>query len=171
MTRILVAFVLALSLAACATLAVYTDYNPSAQFSAYRTYTWREKPAQGSPLMNQRIVDTINYQLRNKGWTEVPSGGDVSLAATSPRARSTTSTATGVDLGRTVLGRLGLGRLGLDDNWGWYGSYGSSHLRSYTVGTLIVDMFDEKTKQAIWRGTAEGTVKGPGHSRPTSRPP
>src|SRR4030095_7464881 len=74
MTRILVAFVLALSLAACATLAVYTDYNPAAQFSSYRTYTWREKPAEGSPLMNQRIVDAINYQLRNKGWNEDPSG-------------------------------------------------------------------------------------------------
>jgi hypothetical protein len=32
-------------------------------------------------------------------------------------------------------------------------------VRSYTVGTLAVDMFDASTHQAIWRGTAEGAVK------------
>ena len=51
MIRILVAFVLALALAACATLAVYTDYNPSAQFASYRTYSWRKTRTEGSPLM------------------------------------------------------------------------------------------------------------------------
>lgn len=158
MTRILVAFVLALSLAACATLAVYTDHSPSAQFSSYRTYTWREKPAEGSPLMNQRIVDTINYQLRNKGWNEVPSGGDVSLAAhVTTRQEYDLDTYWGGPWGGPW--GWGWGGWGWYDHWGWYGSYGSSHLRSYTVGTLVVDMYDEKTKQAIWRGTAEGTVR------------
>ena len=31
-------------------------------------------------------------------------------------------------------------------------------VRTYQVGTLVVDMFDTKTKQAIWRGSAQGTV-------------
>jgi hypothetical protein len=31
-------------------------------------------------------------------------------------------------------------------------------VRTYDVGTLIVDMFLTSSKQAIWRGTAEKTV-------------
>ena len=29
---------------------------------------------------------------------------------------------------------------------------------SYTVGTLIVDLFDTRTKQVVWRGTATETL-------------
>ena len=36
MIRILVACVLTVALAACTTVSVYTDYNPSAQFASYR---------------------------------------------------------------------------------------------------------------------------------------
>ena len=31
-------------------------------------------------------------------------------------------------------------------------------VHTYDVGTLVVDMFDANTKQAIWRGNASGTV-------------
>ncbi|HEV8694651.1 MAG TPA: DUF4136 domain-containing protein, partial [Lysobacter sp.] len=82
MTRFLVAFSLALALAACATTPlVYIDHNPSAQFANYRTYSWREKAEQAPPLMQQRIVDAFDAQLRAKGWTQVAEGGDVIVAA------------------------------------------------------------------------------------------
>ena len=45
---------------------------------------------------------------------------------------------------------------------GWYGGMGmgsaTTRVRTYTVGTLVVDLFDTRTKQAIWRGTASDTV-------------
>lgn len=34
----------------------------------------------------------------------------------------------------------------------------TTRVRTYTVGTLVVDLFDTRTKQAIWRGTASDTV-------------
>jgi len=34
----------------------------------------------------------------------------------------------------------------------------SARVRSYTVGTLVVDMFDAKSKRAVWRGTASGAI-------------
>ena len=34
----------------------------------------------------------------------------------------------------------------------------TTQVRNYDVGTLIVDLFDAKTQQAVWRGTASGTV-------------
>lgn len=154
MIRTLVAIILSLVLAACTTFSVYTDYNPAVQFANYRTYSWRTTPEQVSPLMAQRIVDAIDLQLRAKGWSRVASDGDVAIAAN-------VATRQEYDLdtfyGAPYWGGWGWG-------WGWGGNWGAAyggytHVRSYTIGTLAVDMFDAKTRQAIWRGTAEGTVK------------
>lgn len=152
MIRILFAFILTLALVACTTLSVYTDYNPAAQFASYRTYSWRTTPDQVSPLMAQRIVDAVNGQLRAKGWTEVATDGDVAIAAN-------VATRQEYDLD-TFYGGPYWGGWGWGPGWrGWYGGYNSARVRSYTVGTLAVDMFDAKTRQAIWRGTAENTIK------------
>lgn len=154
MIRILIACILTVALAACTTLSVYTDYNPSAQFASYRTYSWRTTPEQVSPLMAQRIVDAIDAQLRAKGWTRVDSDGDVALAANVASHQEYD-----VDhfYGGPYWGGWGWGHPG----WGWggWGGYGSTYVRSYTVGTLAVDMFDARTRQPIWRGTAEDTVR------------
>lgn len=154
MIRILVTFILTLALAACTTYRIYTDYNPTAQFTNYRTYSWRTTPDQVSPLMAERIVNAIDAQLRAKGWTQVPADGDVVLAANVATHREYDVDAF---YGGPYWGGWGWGHPG----WGWggYGGYGSTHVRSYTVGTLAVDMFDARTRQPIWRGTAEGTVK------------
>lgn len=155
MIRILVTFTLALVLAACSSLRVYTDYNPTAQFTNYRTYSWRTKPDQVSPLMAERIVQAVNAQLRAKGWTEVAADkADVVLAANVATHREYDVDAF---YGGPYWGGWGWGHPG----WGWggWGGYGSTYVRSYTVGTLAVDMFDARTRQPIWRGTAEDTVR------------
>lgn len=155
MKRLLVALLM-LALAACATPRVYTDHNPAAQFGQYRSYSWREKAEKAPPLVAQRIVDAVDAQLRAKGWTLDPSGGDVVLAAH-------VASRQGYELDTFYSDPFWGG-------WGWHGGWGrgwgwgmrtgidTTRVRSYTVGTLVVDMFDARTKQAIWRGTAEGTV-------------
>lgn len=154
MVRFLVTVILTLALAACSTLKVYTDYNPAAQFTDYRTYSWRTKPDQVSPLMAERIVNAIDAQLRAKGWTEVPANPDVVLAANVATHREYD-----VDsfYGGPFWGGWGWGHPG----WGWgaHGAYGNTYVRSYLVGTLAVDMFDARTRQPIWRGTAEDTIR------------
>ena len=151
MFRILVACILTVALAACSTLSVYTDHSPAAQFASYRTYSWRTTPEQVSPLMAQRIVDAVDAQLRAKGWTEVATDGDVALAAN-------VATHQEYDLDHFYGGPY-WSDWGWGPGWGAFGGYSSSRVRSYTVGTLAVDMFDNRTRQAIWRGTAENTIK------------
>ena len=150
MIRILIACILTVALAACSTLSVYTDYDPAAQFGSYRTYSWRTTPEQVSPLMSRRIVDAINAQLNAKGWTEVATDGDVALAANVASRQE-------YDLDHFYGGPY-WGGWGWGSGWGAFGGYSSSRVRSYTVGTLAVDMFDNRTRQAIWRGTAENTI-------------
>jgi hypothetical protein len=157
MIRILVALILTLALAACTTYRVYTDYDPAAQFASYRTYSWRTTPDQVSPLLAQRIVDAVDVQLRAKGWTEVATGGDIAIAA---------NVATRQEYYLTDFydgpywGGWGWGWGGWGGRWGGaYGGFNSAYVHSFTVGTLAVDMFDARTRQAIWRGTADGAIK------------
>jgi hypothetical protein len=54
---------------------------------------------------------------------------------------------------------------GMGGGWGWRGFGGmgmatsTTTANTYTVGTLVVDIYDTKTKQLIWRGTASDEVK------------
>ncbi|MGY1530040.1 DUF4136 domain-containing protein [Luteimonas sp. A649] len=158
MKRIALAMFLAVTLASCATTPrVNTDFDPAAQFAGFRTYTWLMKPQGVSPLVEQRIVEGIDAQLAAQGWTQVENG-DIAVAAhvaTADRMR--------ID---TFYSGSSFNQWGWRGHQGWRGHHGAMHrphattttVRNYTVGTLIVDLFDSGTKQAIWRGTAEQTV-------------
>ena len=53
---------------------------------------------------------------------------------------------------------------GLGGGWGWRrfggGGFGEATTTTdtYKVGTVVVDLFDTKTKQLIWRGAASDTL-------------
>ncbi|KAF1712086.1 hypothetical protein CSC70_00710 [Pseudoxanthomonas kalamensis DSM 18571] len=141
-----------LALAGCAsTPTVHTDSDPNAQFDKYHSFTWIQRPDAASPLMQQRIVDAVNAQLKAKGWVE-SADADVAVAAHVATEQKQT-----VDTFYSAPAYAG---------WGWYSPawYGvgmapaTTTVRTYDVGTLVVDLFDAKTKQAIWRGSASGTL-------------
>lgn len=73
-------------------------------------------------IWDGRLKDAINLELAAKRWTEVRSGGDVALVAVE----------------RT-------------SSWRWEG-FGTPTAASGEVGTLVVSMFDGKSKDLIWRG-------------------
>lgn len=141
-----------LTLTACATgPTVSTDAAPGTDFSRYHTFMWGAMPDANNPLANQRIVADINAQLQAKGWTETnDTNADVTLVAHVAKTRQAT-----IDTFYTGGAYAG---------WGWrrFGGVGmgtaQTTVNTYDVGTLVLDMFDTKTKQAIWRGTASGTV-------------
>ena len=49
---------------------VKTDYDHSANFSSYKTYSWL-KVQSGDPLWDDRIKQDVDSQLAAKGWTRV----------------------------------------------------------------------------------------------------
>src|ERR1700752_5363142 len=78
--RILFSMAIAI-LAATASLAeVKTDYDRTAEFSRYKTYSWGKVHTQ-NPLWVDRIKADVASALAAKGWTEIESGGDVSIMA------------------------------------------------------------------------------------------
>jgi hypothetical protein len=131
---------------------IQTDFDHKANFSQYKTYSWQEiKPADS--LWDSRIKNAVDAQLSAKGWTQVDNGGDVAIVA----IKMTTTQRTL----QTYYDNFGFG-----GGWGWrgFGGYGDSFGDSTTTeqdykdGTLVVDLFDVKSKQLIWRGSAEGTL-------------
>lgn len=152
MKRLALGAVMLAALAGCAsTPTVHTDYDPSAQFGNFRTYAWLQKPEGRSPLVEQRVVAQIDAHLAGRGWRQVAANeADVGVAG-----HVVTQQQQSVD---TFYSGPAWGGYG----WGRWGGAGmgsaTTTVRNYEVGTLIVDMFDMKTKQAIWRGTASGTV-------------
>ena len=101
---------------------VKTDYDRSANFSQYKTYSWEHVKTKDS-LFVDRIKDAVNGALAARGWTQVESGGDVSIVAVQMTSNQETLT--------TFYNGFGGG-------WGFRrfggGGFGSLHLR---IGKLL----------------------------------
>ena len=127
---------------------VKTDYDRSADFSQYKTYSWEHIKTQ-DPLYEDRIKNSVNAALAAKGWTQVDSGGDVSVVAMEITRNQQT---------------LNTFYNGFGGGWGWRrfggGGFGeaTTTTETYKVGTLVVDLFDTKTKKLLWRGTSSDTL-------------
>jgi Domain of unknown function (DUF4136) len=125
---------------------VKTDYDRAANFSQYKTYSW-EKVQTPDPLWVDRIRTAVNAALAAKGWTQVESGGDISIIAMDMNRNHQTVSTYYDDFG---------------GGWRWrsFGGFGESTTTSetYTVGTLVVDLFDAKTKNLVWRGVSSGML-------------
>jgi hypothetical protein len=125
---------------------VKTDFDHQANFSQYKTYSWQTiKPA--NSLWDARIKSAVDAQLTAKGWTQVDNGGDVAIVAIATSHTEKTL--------QTFYDGMGGG-------WRWRGFGGIGEAttteQDYKEGTLIIDMYDGKTKQLIWRGSSEDTV-------------
>jgi hypothetical protein len=125
---------------------VKTDFDHQANFSQYKTYSWQEiKPA--NSLWDARIKSAVDAQLAAKGWTQIDNGGDVAIVAIATSHTESTL--------QTFYDGMGGG-------WRWRGFGGMGEAttseQDYKEGTLLVDLYDAKTKQLIWRGSAEDTV-------------
>jgi hypothetical protein len=127
---------------------VKTDFDRSANFTQYKTYSWEQVKTKDA-LDAGRIKSAVNAALAAKGWTQVDSGGDVSIVAMEITKNQQT---------------LNTFYDGFGGGWGYRrfggGGFGEATTTTdtYKVGTVVVDLFDTKTKQLIWRGSESDTL-------------
>ena len=123
---------------------VAVDYDHAAKFGQMKTYSW-SKVHTANSIWNQRVKDAVDKELAAKGWTQVPTGGDVALVAVEK-----TSIHQQYD---TFYNGFG--------GWRWGGiGESTTSVDNYKVGTLVVSMFDGNSKQLIWRGTSSSDLSG-----------
>src|SRR5690349_7424668 len=122
---------------------VAVDYDRAANFKQIKTYSWA-KLHTADPITDNRVKEAIDQELEAKGWSQLPSGGDVALVVVEQ-----TSLREQYD---SVYNGFG-GR-----RWGGGMVDETTTVDNYEVGTLIVSMFDGNSRQLIWRGTASGDM-------------
>jgi hypothetical protein len=122
---------------------IKTDYDHSANFASYKTYSWIKVQA-GDSLWNDRIQQDVDGQLAAKGWTKVDSNGDAAVSA----FRSTQNQQT-LETFYDGFGGGG-GR-----RWSGFGGNGLATTTTEVtkVGNVVVDVFDARTQNLLWHGT------------------
>ena len=132
---------------------VKTDYDRAADFGRYKTFCWQKVEAK-NPLWIDRIKGAVNSALKEKGWiqAEPNSSCDIAIVAIEMKRNH--------DTVNTFYDGFGGGWGG----WGWRGfgadGFGESTTttETYQTGTLLVDLFDAKNKNLVWRGSSTDTL-------------
>src|SRR3954470_24805385 len=119
--------------------------DPSADLAKYKSYQWDKPLPPGNPLVQQTVIASIDQAMAAKGLTKMTDGADVTVLY---------FTATNADI-----------QIGYPS---WSHAMGSGDMTGMAVGaqswpvhkgTLVVDLVDGKTKNSVWRGTAQQILK------------
>jgi hypothetical protein len=142
----------ALFTAACGySIKTATDYNRNVRFSNYHSFYIMKGNSSGNPLMDQRATADVESALAAKGWSKVPEGQGQAAVVVHAATKTKHTYETLYD--------------GFGGGWGWRRRWGgmgmggaTTYVQDYKVGTLVVDIFDAQTKEAIWHGSASDAL-------------
>jgi len=127
---------------------VKVDFDKDANFSALKTFAVKVGTSWNNPLGEKRIVTEIEETLSAKGWTKAEAADADAIVVIHGATEKQKS------LNTFYSGMGGYG------GYGWRGMGGagmgtaSTTVSEYLVGTLVVDIFEAKSKQLVFRGTA-----------------
>jgi hypothetical protein len=138
-TRFLVSLPLLIGLTFTAAFAqdVYVNSSPNATFSQYHTCAWgqQQNPNQiANSFLAQEAKTQINNQLQSKGLRLVQESENPDLIVVGSGGMK-------VSTSYNAWGMRGIG-----------GGMGGITPEQSLTGTLIVDIYDVKAKQLVWRG-------------------
>jgi hypothetical protein len=126
---------------------VSVNYNHNQDFSQFHTYAWgpENKNQVANSILAQVAQTDIENALQAKGYTKVQptENPDVIVLASGGLKQQTSYSAWGM---RGIGG--GMGGITPEQN---------------VEGTLIVDLYDAKKQQLIWRGIGQGTLSNNGN--------
>lgn len=153
----LVAAFLALVLAGCApSIRVSHDYDPSADYSGYRTWSWLAQPVPEvidprvhNDLVDERVRRVVERALASKGYQKLdPGQGDF-----------------GVRYHAAIEGKVSVQTIndtyGYGPGWGpgpARGATTQTYVREWNEGTLVLDVVDGKSRKLVWRASAQAEV-------------
>ena len=134
---------------------VRTDYDHTANFSQYHTYSWGQVKTT-DPFYVTRIQQAVNSQLQAKGWQLVPSNGSVTIFAFDNVQNQQQVQTLYNNWGGGWGGGWGWG------GWGWGGmgmpggfdTTATTTTTNQPVGNLVIDLFEGNSKNLLWRGLA-----------------
>jgi hypothetical protein len=128
---------------------VKVDYDKAANFGAIKTFSMKLGTSWGNQIGEKRVMDEVTEALTAKGW-KLASEGQADAQVVVHGASQTKKSL------NTLYSGTGMGGYGYR-GWGGMGGMGTATTTEseYTVGTLVVDMFDKTGKSLLWRGIAQ----------------
>ena len=129
---------------------VKIDYDKAFNFSPVKTYSIKIGTGWGNDLSERRVLAEFDEAIAAKGWKKVAEDqADIQVLLHG-------ATETKRNVNTFYSGGMG----GYGYRYGGMGGMGtaSTTVSEYTVGTLVVDMFDAKTKNLVFRGVAEDEI-------------
>jgi hypothetical protein len=135
------------------------DYDKTATFTQFKTYSWKEGTPTKNELLDKRLVAAIEDQMAKKGLVKNDTAPDVFVVfhIAFDEQKDISSYSTG-----PMYGGYG---------YGWGGGWGSTttdvRVREILVGTLAIDLIDANKKAVAWRGL--GTKEIDTNAKPEKR--
>jgi hypothetical protein len=144
-SKIMLAAGFAFLVAGCGSgISTSTDYDPSASFAGYSTYTWIDSEGQVDDITSSRIRQSVDAGMAARGFSKDARDPDLAISYQVPTRERTSFNTVNTGWG----GGYGWG--------GWGMGMGTSTTTQYnwTEGSLILALFDADTKNMVWTGTA-----------------
>jgi len=138
----LAALALVMSTAAAYAQKVNVDSDPAAPFASYKTYAWTAGTPAPVALSEQRLHAAVDAKLAGEG---------LAMNTTAPDVIVSTHVST-KDKQELIANGFGYGP------WGFGGGFGGATVETFVEGTLVVNLYDAKTKKMVWRGVATATA-------------
>jgi hypothetical protein len=151
MRRFAIATALVLVGAAAFAQDVKVDFDKDANFGAIKTFAVKIGTSWNNQISEKRISDEIAQTLTEKGWKAVDANPDALVLLHGATEKQKT-------LNTFYSGMGGYGGYGYR-GWGMGGMGTATTTTSeYLVGTLVVDIFDAKSKALMYRGIASDEI-------------
>ena len=121
---------------------VSVNYNHSQDFSQFKTYAWGGDNANKiqNSILAQQAQSDVNQALQGKGLQMVQESENPNLIVTENGGLKQQTS-------YTAMGMRGIG-----------GGMGTISPEQNTEGTLIIDLYDAKSKSLVWRGVSQDTL-------------
>ncbi len=140
---------------ACSSVRTQYDFDPSTDFSAWRTYAWYPSgspptgdPRLDNPLLHGRIEAAVNRTLGVRGYTQVQGGTPDFYVNYHLSTEERLDVRT---MNRTYAGGPYRHRW-RGAGWGGVG-WTETVVDQYEVGTLVIDFIDASARRLVWRGS------------------
>jgi hypothetical protein len=118
------------------------DFEKSEDFTRFKTYALKDGTKVGDPLIDKRISDAIEEQLKAKGLSPKADSPDIVVVyhMAFDKEQDITTYSTGMGYGPYP--------------YHWGGGFGSTQTRvnQILIGTLVVDIADAQKNEIVWRG-------------------
>lgn len=146
-------------ISSCSSTRATAYYDKEFDFNTLKTYKFLGWQQESGRLVNdfdkRRIYDALQYEFDRRGMTYVEEGAvDAAVSLFVVLDKKTSVTAYNNYYGGYYGGYYRPG-------WGYgMGMSTTNYVESdYIEGTLVVDLFDERSKDQVWQGVLSGVVE------------